>query len=141
MLKALGLDQADVARLESLAVKDTPNVATLQKQFPGVADAILASTMTDDPDKGFLDSVGSFFGSLVTVRPTGAIPGDSPDAIVSRMQAAVDSGDIATALAERASLPEEGQQASADWAQAAEDRLTINQLVDKLALSVTAPGN
>ncbi|MCB1489977.1 MAG: hypothetical protein KDJ88_21280, partial [Bauldia sp.] len=127
MLKALGLDQADVAKLESLAVKDTPNVATLQKQFPEVADAILAATMTEDPDKGFLDSVGSFFGSLVTVRPTGAIPGDSPEAVVSRMQAAVDSGDIATALAERAKLPEVGQQASADWAQAAEDRLTINQ--------------
>lgn len=141
MLKAMGLDADDLAQLEPLAAKDTPSVAALKQQFPTVADAILVASATDDSDGGFLDGLAAFGRGLVTVRPTGAIPGDTPEAVVSRMQAAVDSGDLASALTERAKLPPEGQAASADWAQAAEDRVAINRLVDKLALSVTAPGN
>ena len=141
MLKTLGMDNTEVAKLEPLAAKDTPSVAGLQKQFPAVADAILSATAAAGPNAGFLERLGAFGRGLVSVRPTTAISGDSPEAVVSRMQAAVDEGDLATALSEREALPADGQTASAAWAEAAADRVAIDDLIDKLALSVTAPGN
>jgi hypothetical protein len=141
MLKALGTDQAELAELEPLASKDTPSVNTLQKQFPAVAEAILHATSDLDPDAGFFDRLGALGSSLISVRPTTAIEGQTPEAIVSRMQATVDAGDLAAALAEREALPGPGRTASAAWAAAAEDRVSIDSLVNKLALSITAPGN
>ena len=72
-------------------------------------------------------------GSLVTVRPTGPVAGNDPAAIVSRMQAAVDAGDLATALSERDGLPAAGKDASADWAAAAESRVTVDGLIARIA--------
>jgi hypothetical protein len=141
MLKSLGMDNPEIAKLEPLATKDTPSVADLQQQFPAVADAILTATSGVDQNAGFFQRLAAFGRGLVSIRPTTAISGDSPEAIVSRMQAAVDKGDLATALSEREVLPADAQTASAAWAQAATDRVAIGELIDKLALSVTAPGN
>jgi hypothetical protein len=141
MLKALGLDGEAVAALEPLATNGAPTVATLQAAFPGVADAILAASSELPPDAGFIDRFLSFGSGLVTVRPVGPIEGDTPDAVVSRMQAAVSRGDLATALEERGKLPPAGQNASATWAAAAADRTAIDSIVEQLALSVTPPAN
>lgn len=141
MLKSLDPDQAELDELEPLSTRDTPSVASLQAAFPEVADAILIATSDVDPDAGFFEQLGTLGRGLVSVRPTTAIEGDTPAAIVSRMQAAVDSGDLAKALTEREALPAEGQQASSAWASAAGDRMKIDELVGKLALSVTAPGS
>jgi hypothetical protein len=141
MLKALGLDGEAVAALEPLAKNGAPTLAALQASFPGVADAILAAVTELDPDAGFIDRLLSFGSGLVTVRPTEPIEGDTPDAVVSRMQGAVNRGDLAAALAEREKLPPAGQSASATWAAAAADRTAIDSIVDQLALSVTPPAN
>jgi len=141
MLKALGLDGDDVAALEPLAKRGAPTVSALQAAFPPVADAILSATAEIDPDAGFLDRLVAFGEGLVTIRPTAPIAGDTPAAIVSRMQAAVAKGDLATALEERQNLPEAGQSVSASWAAAASDRTQIDAIVQRLALSVTPPAN
>ena len=136
-----GRDDADVAALEPLAEAGAPTVATLQTSFPAVADAILAATSELGPDAGFLDRLLAFGSGLVTVRPTGPIEGDTPDAVVSRMEDAVRRGALADALAERDKLPEAGRNASATWAAAASDRVQIDTIVERLALSVTPPAN
>ena len=141
MLKALGMDGEDVAALEPLAKKGAPTIPTLQAAFPSVADAILAATSAVGPDAGFLDRVAAFGSSLVSIRPTTPIEGDTPEAVVSRMQDAVYRADFATALEERGKLPPEGQGASATWAAAAADRAAIDAIVERLALSVTPPAN
>ncbi len=41
--------------------------------------------------------------------------GDDPDAILSRAEAAVGSGDLTTALTEISALPAEGQARMAEW--------------------------
>ncbi|WP_421725890.1 hypothetical protein [Bauldia sp.] len=138
-LKALGTDTADVAALEPLASKDTPSLATLQAGFPTVADAILEAGAGTD-DAGIFDRLAGL-GGLVTVRPIEPMEGETSVAIVSRMRSAVDQGDLATALSERDALPPEGQAVSSAWAAAATDRVAINSLVEKLALSMTAAGN
>ena len=141
MLRALGLDGDDVAALEPLAKDGAPTVATLQASFPAVADAILATAAAPGEDAGFIDRLFAFGSGLVTVRPTAPIAGDTPAAIVSRMQAAVDRGNLQDALNEREKLPPAAQDVSATWAGAAADRVAIDTIVERLALSVTPPAN
>jgi hypothetical protein len=140
MLAAVGADAADLAALKPLAEKGAPSTAALAAEFPGIADAILLATSQVDPNAGFFDRVAGFGRSLVSVRPTAPMPGKTPDAIVSRMQAAVDLGDLSAALAEREALPAEGKAASADWAARAADRVAIDGLVARLVQSAAAPG-
>lgn len=141
MLKALGMDGEDIAALEPLARKGAPTIPTLQAAFPSVVDAIISATSAIDRDASFFDRVAALGSSLVTIRPTTPIEGDTPAAIVSRMQAAVNRADLETALDERAKLPPEGQAASASWAAAAADRAAIDAIVERLASSVTPPAN
>ena len=57
------------------------------------------------------------------------------------MQAAVARGDLQGALSEREKLPPAAQDVSATWAGAATDRVAIDTIVERLALSVTPPAN
>ena len=134
---ALGLAADDVAALKPLAEKGAPTVATLAARFPAVGDAILKATNAPDPNAGFLDRLFASIGGLVTVRPAGPMTGDDPQAIVSRMRAEVDAGNLDAALKEREALPEAGKAASAEWAADAADRAEIDTLVEKIAASVT----
>jgi hypothetical protein len=133
MLQALGLDEKDIAALRPLAEKGAPPKSQLAGSFPETADRILAASAAADPNAGFFDRLAGAARGLVTVRPTKPIAGDSPDAIVSRMQGAIDRGDLAKALAERNALPNDAKAVSAAWAQGATDRLAIDRLVEKLS--------
>ena len=135
VVKGLGLEATAVATLGPLAEKGAPSRAELAAEFPAVADKILAATAVSDANSGFFDRLFSHLGGLVSVRPITPIAGKTPQAIVSRMIAAVATGDLATALAERDGLPEPGRIVSAVWADAAADRVTIDRLVDELALA------
>jgi hypothetical protein len=138
MLQALGLDETDIAALRPLAEKGAPAKSELAGAFPEVADRILAASAAVDPNAGFFDRLAGLARGLVTVRPTTPIPGDTPDAIVSRMQAAIDRGDLARALVERNGLSDSGKAVSAAWAQGAADRLAIDRLVEKLSRAAGA---
>ena len=140
MLQALGLDETDIAALRPLAEKGAPPKSELADTFPEVADRILAASAAVDPNAGFFDRLAGFARGLVTVRPTSPIPGETPDAVVSRMQAAVDHGDLAQALSEREALPKNAKAVSAAWAQGAADRIAIDRLVEKLSRAAGAAG-
>lgn len=133
-LAELGVDQAALAPLDPFASATVPTVAALRAQFSDVADAIIAaSTAEVEADAGFWARLWGNAVGVVTVRPTGPIEGDTPVAIVSRMEAAVASGDLATALAERQALPAPALDASAAWAEAAQQRIDLDAAVDGLA--------
>ena len=136
LIASLGASADTVTKLRPLATSGVASAATLAKEFPGVADAILAAAADSDPDAGFFRRLVHGLGSLVTIRPTGPISGSEPVAVVSRMAAAVEKGDLAAALDEREALPEAGRNASAAWAAAARDRVALDTLIDSLAQSV-----
>jgi hypothetical protein len=138
---ALGLPADTVAKLRPYAAKGVETKMALSAAFPAVGDAIVRATTKANPNAGLLDRVMTGLGSLVTIRPTGPVAGNDPPAIVSRMQAAVTAGDLATALKERDALPDAGKAASADWAKAAETRVTVDSEIAALAQSVKPTGN
>lgn len=95
-----------------------PTLASLRTDFPAAARAALAATRGSGND-----SVGGFFKSQLGIRSLEPKEGDDPDAVLSRAEAAVADGDIATALAEITALPAEAQAELSQWIGAAETRL------------------
>lgn len=134
MLAALGADEAEIAALKPLADKGVPSTADLQWAFSGVANAILAATTgpAAAADGSLVGRLADYGRGLVSIRPTAVMTGNTPEAVVSRMQAAVDAGNLAGALTERDTLPEAGKAASATWAAAVLDRITLDGLIATL---------
>jgi hypothetical protein len=139
MIAALSPDSPELAPLKSLAETGAPSAAALAAAFPDIGDAILKAAASAGASEGVADRLMSRLRGLVTIRPVGPVAGDSPEAIVSRMQAAVDKGDLGMALKEREGLDEAGKAASATWAKAAAERVAIDDLVSKLIAAVGAP--
>lgn len=103
-----------------------PQLAALQQEFPTVARAALdASIRTTSNEGGAVDKLTSFLRVQAGVRSLAPREGDDPDAVLSRAEAALRSGDVATTLEEIKSLPEAGQSALSEWAGAATTRLDV----------------
>jgi hypothetical protein len=135
LLRLLGVDAVTLAELDR--VKDgAPSKAALAARFEAVAEAVVAASDTDPADATVIARIWRQARSLVTIRPVGPIAGTTPEAIVSRMRAAVTAGDIAAALAERAALPEPGRTVSAAWARDAETRLALDRAVANLERAI-----
>jgi hypothetical protein len=66
------------------------------------------------------------------VRPAHPTEGADPAAIVARIRAALDAGDLKTALAEREALPDNAKAATAPWAADAQARNDADALVATL---------
>lgn len=98
-----------------------PTLAELRDSFPAAARAALAATRGAGTGTG---SVGDFFKTQLGVRSLSPQEGDSPDAVLSRVEAAVSDGDLSAALEEISALPPEAQAPLADWSAAAETRLS-----------------
>ncbi|MGV8838889.1 MAG: COG4223 family protein [Bauldia sp.] len=137
VLGQLGVAPAALAALRAYATDPPPTAAQLATDFSAVADAVLAATNVTDPDANFLERLIGNARTVITVRPTEPIEGTTPEAILSRMQAAADAGNFPAALAERDALPDAGQAASADWAAEASARIALDAALGTL---VTAMG-
>jgi hypothetical protein len=140
MAQALGLPADQVSALKPFAGSGVATRESLAAEFPAVADAILDATAARDKQGGLFNKLVGGVEGLVSVRPAGPRQGNDPPAIVSRMRADVDSGDLAAALAEREGLPQAGKDASADWAKKASDRVNLDTLTAGLA-SAAQPAN
>ncbi len=76
----------------------------------------------------FLTGLTASAKSLVRSRPVGVIEGDSPEALVARMEVAVSKGDLDAALAEAGKLPDAARAAGIDYI----GRLTARRDTDAL---------
>lgn len=117
-LQAGGLDVPDA--LTSSAANGVSTVAALQESFTPAARVALAAAREADKGSGLV----AFLQRQTGARSVTPKDGDDPDAILSRAQAALADGDIATTLTELKSLPQDAQPALADWEQAAQTRVS-----------------
>lgn len=140
MIGALGVGADQLSVLTPLAEKGAPSREDLAAKFPAVSEAVLAAEQNLQTGDGVIDRVFAYGRGLVKIRPTGPVAGDDATAVVSRMRAAVEAGDLAGALAEWETLPAAGQASSQVWAASARDRLSIDRAVDDLANAVGAAG-
>ena len=127
-LAGLGLPTPD-----ALAQKDVPTAAELAGSFPDAARGALAVSLGETAGETTWGKLTAFLRSQTGVRSLTPQPGNDPDAILSRAEAAVATGDLAAALAEVAALPAGGQAEMASWAAQAERRLAAAKALARLA--------
>lgn len=97
------------------AQEGLPTASALISGFPDAArDALAAARAsgTGDEDAG---GVAGFFRSQLGARSVTPREGDDPDAVLSRAEAALRNGDLATVLTEIEILPEVAQNEMSDW--------------------------
>lgn len=134
--------QAGVDALSGAAADGVATRAALKARFPSVVENIF-----DAERRAGADSLWSRFvanaKSLVTIRRTGEISGDTTEAVVARMEERLATDDLAGAVAEGETLQGPAREAAAGWLADARARLETDALLRDLAARVAtrlAPG-
>jgi hypothetical protein len=105
----------------------------LIEEFPEVArKALSAVRVTETEGADGTNRIATFFANQLGARSVAPREGDDADAVLSRAEAALRSGDLSAAIAELSSLPDVAQSALADWQNSAETRLEAKTAADAL---------
>lgn len=115
------------------AATGLPALTALQASFPDAARRGLEAAITADMGASWTERVTNFLRTQTGARSLTPREGDDPDAILSRAEAALAKGDVASALAEVATLPDSAKAAMADWTAQADLRQQAVQALTALA--------
>ena len=135
-LQALDIGEIDPA-LSDAAAEGVTTLSALQAEFPDQARTALAAARASSVADG-QQGIGGFLTRALGARSVAPREGNDPDAVLSRAEAAVKTGDLNTTLIELDALPEEAQAAIADWRAAADARVAARAAADALAQRLTA---
>lgn len=139
-LKSVSPEDPAVAALTPLASNGVPSRSDLVRDFNQVADDILSAINQPEAGEGWTDRLLASARSLVKVRPVGNVEGETPEAIVARVENKLQNGDLKGAALEWETLPEAGKQASSDFATKLKNRIEAEERVSS-ALSQAVAGN
>lgn len=128
---AVAPNSSELGELRALAEQGVPSRADLIAAAPGAATAMIDASRPVDENAGFFERLMSSAESLVKVRPIGAVEGEGVPEKVARMEAALQQGDLAKAIAEYDTLPEPSKTAGAAFADMVRSRVEAEGLVDK----------
>jgi len=113
-------------------------LAALRDRFPDAAHAAIRASVLARSGGGFLARSRAFLEAQVASRSLTPQEGTSPDAVLSRMEAALGRNDLDAALAEAGSLPSEATAALGDWLAAARARAGAVDALEQLNADLTA---
>ena len=108
--------------LAALATEGAPTVAGLVQEYPALARSALSLAAREDTPESTGGALGSFFKAQLNARSLTPQEGDSADAVLSRVEAAVKAQDLDTALSEIEALPDAPKEVFADWTAQVEAR-------------------
>lgn len=132
------LESLDVTVPTALAASADQGVAALaalSDDFVPAARAALAAAREDNAESGGLLAYAQRHLGARSVTPR---QGDDPDAVLSRVEAAIASGRLDQALDEIQTLPDTARTALLDWETAAKTRQAAIAAADTLAQSLNA---
>lgn len=122
-------DDPAVADLQKFAANGVPSRSELQRDFPRIADAMLEATVQPDPNQGIGGRLLASAMSVVKVRRVGDVQGDTPEAIVARLEEGLRNGNLQASTREWDSLPEPAKAVSRDFKQKLDARIQVENLV------------
>jgi hypothetical protein len=125
------------AILTDNAESGLPTIASLTASFDEPARMALEESLRGNMGETWSERVGSFLRAQTGARSLTPQEGNDPDAILSRANAAVAAGDLQTALAEIATMPEPAQVALSDWAAQAKLHLDAQTATVELATALS----
>ena len=103
-LRAALPDAAVPTAIANAAATGLPRPDTIASRFASVLPAMLAGRPAD-PDAQWQDGALDWFRSAIALRPTGEIEGDTPEAVMSRLEGAIARRDFLTAESLLGALP------------------------------------
>ncbi|MFT4162671.1 COG4223 family protein [Shinella sp.] len=122
-------DDPSIAGLREHAAVGVPSRADLVRDFQPTADAILDAVHQPEGDQGIFNRLMSSAASAIRVRPVGSIEGDTPEAVVARIENKLQNGDFKGAGIEWQTLPEPGKAAAADYKRKLDARVGVEDLI------------
>lgn len=133
-VRTLGVTGADIAALTSRSAQGVPSVQALMRSFQSLSRPVLdAATPAGETT---IDRLVQGASRLVTVRPAGETPGESPAALVSRIEAKLARNDLAGALADLQLLPEPARRVAAQFAGDLAARVEAERLIARIGTDV-----
>jgi hypothetical protein len=139
-LASLAVDQPDIAVDDTLKLRAGTGLTRpdlLDRQFAAAVPQML--TARPATDAGWQQNAGDWIASLLAIRPAGEIEGDTPDAVVSRLEGAMSRHDYAGAAALFAELPPEMVAAAGSVPADIAAQAAAAKLVADLRAKVAAP--
>lgn len=109
--QSIGLPDA----LAKYAQTGIPSLISLKDAFPTAARAGLDAALRSDLGATWAERVTNFLRTQTGARALTPQEGSDPDAVLSRIEAALRAADMATVMAEVAALPDAAKTAMADW--------------------------
>lgn len=121
-----GVVEADLAALQAVADSGVPSLAELKTTFPPLAHDALRTSLRAEAE-GYTGKALAFVKSQVATRSLTPQTGNTTDAILSRIEAALASGNLAECLSQAEALNDAARRPLADWL------TSVGQLSDALA--------
>ncbi len=122
--------------LAEQAAEGVPTLASLQDEFPPLARQALSIAEAEPEGAGAGDRLVAFLRRQTNARSLAPQEGNSTNAILSRSEAALASGDLRSALSELEALSDGAKEIFAGWVSAAELRQSAIDAVETLSSSV-----
>ena len=120
----------ETSRLKELAASgNVPDLQALNIQFKSLANQLIPA-MASDENAGVFDKLMTSAKSLIKVRSSTPISGTTAQAIVSRIDGKLASGDLAGVIEEWNGLPEESKAKGADWIEGVKTRMETGRLLN-----------
>lgn len=135
-LEANGMSDISAA-LTDTADTGVVTLINLQTRFPDAARTALSVARADGTDEA-AGGVSSFLRRQLGARSVAPREGSGPDAVLSRAEAAVRDGELADALSELDTLPENAKAAMQDWLADARARQAADAAAQDLSQRLTA---
>ncbi|MGI9406708.1 MAG: hypothetical protein ACR2O4_10090, partial [Hyphomicrobiaceae bacterium] len=130
-IKASAPQGIDLAPLDKLAATSVPTADQLASEFNSVAEnAIRAETEIEGASA--FDKLMANARSIVRVRKTGDVEGDTTEAIVARAEDDLKRSDIRSAVSEVQKLSGLAAEAASGWISKARDRLAVDAVLEQI---------
>jgi uroporphyrinogen-III synthase len=135
--------RAPLDKLRKHAEHGVPTLMRLRSDFERLSVEMLRASVEAETGGDWLDRVWARLRTLVTIRRTGEVQGDTPRARIARAEAALARNDLAAAVNEIEALPAQAKRPAEKWLQDARARLEAESALaelDRLVLGVVREG-
>lgn len=134
-IKAVAGESEAFAKLSSYAAKGLASEVTLLNQFDGLLEAALVADLKGE-GKSILDRFIGNAKSVISIRKTGNVAGDGTEAVLARMEVAINAKDLDAALQTAQDLDGPAKMVFADWIASTDARLDAKDLMRQVSAEI-----
>ena len=136
-VKRLAPKDLDLSALEASAEKGLPTSAALAGEFKDLTWSVVNAGAPATQDGSLIGQLWQGASSIVQVRKTGEVTGNSAEATVARTEARLAAGDLEGALAEANKLTGDARKAADPWIARLGQRLALDQAIAAIDASLS----